>query len=228
MSTVPLVCLKGVSKSYFTPGGEVRVLRDVNLALFEKEFAIVTGPSGSGKTTLLNLVSMLDIPTAGSVFFRERPVHLLTEQDRCELRKRHIGMVFQRFHLLRDRTALENVVFRFRYVLPSPPDVEQRAHKALEWVGLAHVEGTRARFLSAGEMQRVAIARAIVLPPDLLVADEPTGNLDRDAATAVMDCFERLHAELGMTILLVTHNEALLRFASAHYICRDGILERVR
>lgn len=216
--------MRGVWKSYATPRGPLHVLRGMNLAIEPGTFVVITGPSGSGKSTFLNLASLLDTPTEGEVRFGGRVVSTLTETDLCALRKERIGMVFQKFCLLTHRTALENVLFRFRYLDTPARDARRFAEDALARVGLAEQADQPVRLMSGGEMQRVAIARAVARRPDMLVADEPTGNLDRAAAEGVMETFRALNAD-GITILLVTHNEALLRFASRHLVCRDGRLE---
>lgn len=219
----PILHLSGVEKSFPAAGGAVRVLRGVDLEVRAGDFAVLTGPSGSGKSTLLHLCALLDRPTAGALHLDGLPAHALSDDRLAALRRDRVGMIFQRFHLLPHRTALDNVMFRFRYAAP-PPDAAARARAALEEVGLGPLAGRRARLLSGGEMQRVAIARALALRPALLVADEPTGNLDRAAAEAVMACLAREHAA-GLTVLLVTHNEQLLRYATRHFICRDGRVE---
>ncbi|HRZ11284.1 MAG TPA: ATP-binding cassette domain-containing protein [Kiritimatiellia bacterium] len=212
-----------VRKSFPSPAGRVEVLRGVDLEIRRGEFVMVTGPSGSGKTTLLNLAALLDFPTSGRLTFQGRELAGLAEDSLCDLRKRAIGVVFQRFCLLPRRTALENVLFRFRYVGGAEAETRRAALAALDTVGLAALADRPVRVLSAGEMQRVAIARAVALRPELLVADEPTGNLDAASTAAVMDCFRRLNVE-GLTVLLVTHNEGLLRYATRHLVCVEGTL----
>lgn len=219
--------MRDVSRWFETPGGTVRVLEGVNLTLRSGDFAMLTGPSGSGKTTLVNLATLMDRPNAGTVLFNGEDVGCLDEVARAEVRKMHIGIVFQRFHLLMGRSVLDNVRFRFRYIRSSLAEATERARDALRVVGLDHLSDRPARVLSAGEMQRVAIARAIAMPPALLVADEPTGNLDHAATTGIMECFARLNKERGIAILLVTHNESLLRFATRHLLCRDGAVVEV-
>ncbi len=223
-STVPVFSMQGVWKSFPTPRGPVDVLRGVSLEIEEGSFVIITGPSGSGKSTFLNLASLLDTPTKGTVHFGGRVVSTLNENELCAIRKERLGMVFQKFCLLTHRSAIENVAFRFRYLSLPEHEVRARARQALDRVGLASHADQPVRLMSGGEMQRVAIARAVAQRPDLLVADEPTGNLDRAAAESVMETFRELNAD-GITVLLVTHNEALLRYATRHLICREGKLE---
>ena len=223
-ATTPVLEMRGVRKSFPSPQGPVDVLRGIDLEVSPGEFVVVTGPSGSGKSTFLNLAGLLDHPTGGSVRFGGQEVSSLDEDELSHVRARRIGVVFQRFCLLPRRSALENVLFRFRYV-DEEDEAEARSHAtaALETVGLASAANRPARLLSAGEMQRVAVARAVALKPDLLVADEPTGNLDRQATTGVMECFKRLNDE-GITVLMVTHNESLLSYAGRSLTCRDGVI----
>ena len=218
--------LRDVRRHFVSSHGRVDVLRGVDLKVKPGEYIIVTGPSGSGKTTLLNIASLMEQPTGGNVVFDGQDVTSLDEELLCFIRKERVGVVFQRFYLLPHRSAIENVMFRFRYVGEEEDTARKRAEEALEIVGLAHAKDRPARVLSVGEMQRVAIARAVALRPRLLVADEPTGNLDHASADSVMACFDRLNKD-GITILMVTHNEGLLSHARRHLECRDGVLKDV-
>jgi putative ABC transport system ATP-binding protein len=199
------------------------VLRGVNLAIHEGEFVAITGPSGSGKSTFLNLAALLDNPTEGSVLFEGIDVSGMGEKALSEIRKRKVGMVFQNFFLLPHRSALDNVIFRFRYLDMGRAEAAERAREALDLIGITHLARQPARLLSGGEMQRVAIARAVALRPRLLLADEPTGNLDSQSAGVVMDSFRRLN-DTGISVLLATHNEGLLKYCSRLLVCRDGRL----
>lgn len=223
MSTAsqPVLSLERVTKVFATARTAVTVLREVDLILRAGDFVTVTGPSGAGKTTLLNLAALLDRPTAGRVAFDGRDVSRLDDAGLGALRKHRVGMVFQRFCLLSHRTVLENVLFRFRYLEIPRAEAIERARAALADMGLTSHTDQPARLLSGGEMQRTAIARAIALPSDLLVVDEPTGNLDAASAGDVMQRFAELNRR-GMTILLATHNTAWLRYGSRHVACRDG------
>jgi len=214
----------GVEKRFDTANGPVKVLKGLDLSIEQGEFVAITGPSGSGKSTLLHLAALLDQPSAGAVYFNGRSVQGLDEEELCELRKLQVGMVFQKYCLLPHRSVLDNVMFRYRYIPHDREAVAQRARDVLQAMGLSELTQRPARVLSGGEMQRVAIARAVLLPPLLLVADEPTGNLDIHAARIVMDGFRRLHEE-GLTILLVTHNESLLDYCTRHLVCSDGTLQ---
>ncbi|MDA0576922.1 MAG: ABC transporter ATP-binding protein [Verrucomicrobia bacterium] len=223
--TPPVLHLANVGKSYPTPAGPVEVLRAVNLQVHAAEFVVITGPSGSGKTTLLSIAGLLDAPSTGTVAFAGKALPQNDERALRHVRSHHIGMIFQRFHLLEHRSVVENVMFRYRYLPHDRADVRRRALALLDEFGLADTADRPARVLSAGERQRVAIARAVVLPPMLLIADEPTGNLDAASADRVMACFRSLHRQ-GITVMLVTHNLSLCAYATRHLRCVDrGLAE---
>lgn len=213
--SAPVLSLSSVGKTFGSGAHAVRVLDAVDLDVPDGEFLMVTGPSGSGKSTFLHLAALLDVPSSGRVSLLGEDMTSAGEARLSRARAERLGMVFQRYALLGRRTALENVMFRFRYTGHQPREARRLAAGALERVHLSHAAGREARVLSGGEMQRVAIARAIAARPALLVADEPTGNLDAAAARAVMDVFGELHTG-GMTIVMVTHNLRLLDYASRH------------
>ena len=217
--------LENVRKTFRAAGGEVEVLRGVSLSLGAGEFGVITGPSGSGKTTLLMVAGLLQPADGGHVRFDGDDISGLGEKELADIRKRGIGMVFQKFCLMPHRSARDNVEFRFRYLDEAPRAAREMALAALERVGLAGKATQAARLLSAGEMQRVAIARALALPPKLLLADEPTGNLDPESAARVMGLFRELNRE-GMSILLVTHNPEWVAPGTAHWTMHDGHLAR--
>jgi putative ABC transport system ATP-binding protein len=219
----PILTMTGVSKTFATATAPVTVLQAVNVTLYPGDFVAVTGPSGSGKTTFLNLAALLDRPTTGHIVLGQQELSALDGPALDALRKHRVGMVFQRFCLLSHRTVLENVLFRFRYLDTPREEALRLARQALADLGLEHHAAQPARLLSGGEMQRVAIARAVALPPDLLLVDEPTGNLDHTAADGVMRCFETLNRR-GITILLATHNPALLTYCSRCLGFRNGTL----
>lgn len=220
----PVLHMQAVQKSYGTPQGSAMVLRRVNLNIHEGEFVVITGPSGSGKSTCLHLAALLDMPTAGQVLLDGDDVSRLPDRESCHLRATRIGMVFQKYCLIPHRSVIDNVIFRFRYLEHNPDETMALARHALDIVGIGHLAGRTARLLSGGEMQRVAIARAIALRPRLLIADEPTGNLDHTTTLAVMEHFRRLNND-GITILMVTHNPLLLDYCSRHVSCADGIID---
>jgi len=217
-----VISFSNVDKSFPGPRGPVAVLRDINVEIAEGDFVAITGPSGSGKTTFLNLVGLMDRPSAGRLFFDGTDVGLLSERKLSAFRKTRVGMVFQKFNLLPHRSALQNVAFRFRYVNERAAAVRSQCMNALAAVGMGPHRNQPARLLSGGEMQRVAIARAVALRPRLLIADEPTGNLDAESARVVMEIFQQLNRDEGITVLLATHNLALLEYASRHVVFESG------
>jgi len=220
----PILEFRGVGRSYDSASGTQAVLRDVDVQFYPGEFSAITGPSGSGKSTFLNLCALLDEPTTGEIYFDGIAVSGLSESLLCSLRKKAVGMVFQHYCLLPYRTVLENVLFRFRYLDMDSAECRELAVNALAMVGLAGFEDKSTHLLSGGEMQRVGIARAIALKPRLLVADEPTGNLDSESAAQVMGCLQDIGEGKDMTILVVTHDKSLLRYTSRHLSCSDGAL----
>lgn len=220
----PILQLNNLKKSFPSPDGHVEVLRGINLTVERGDFLMITGPSGSGKSTILNLSAMLDTPTSGTIRFNGKEVSDLEDFELCRIRKKEIGMVFQKFCLLPHRSVMDNVLFRFRYLEEVPENAFKLASDILHQIGLGNISSRYARLLSAGEMQRTAIARAMVLRPTLLVADEPTGNLDGASTHTVMECFRALN-QSGLTIIMVTHNQNLLEFGTKHKICREGLLE---
>jgi putative ABC transport system ATP-binding protein len=220
MSEPPLLRAERLCKTY--PDGQVRALIDVSLGIGRGEYVAVMGSSGSGKSTLLNLLGALDNPTGGEVFFEERPLRAFGDLNTFRARK--IGFVFQSFFLLPTLTAAENVQVP---MFEAPLNARRRAQKALELlreVGMAHRVGHRPGQLSVGERQRVAIARALANDPVLLLADEPTGNLDSQTAGEVLDLFDGLHRDRGMTLVVVTHGEDVAARAQRVLRMRDGRL----
>lgn len=215
--------MMGVARRFDSPTGPVEVLRSVNLDVGASDFLMITGPSGSGKSTLLHLLGLLDLPSAGRILFDGKDVSGLGDPARTRIRRDHIGMVFQRFCLLPHRSLLDNVRFRFRYTGHSREEANGLSDQALAQVGLESVGHRVARLASAGEMQRAAIARAVALKPTLLIADEPTGNLDSANTRTVMDCFLRIRDQ-GIAIVMATHNEHLLTYATRHLTLQDGVL----
>ena len=211
-----MIALEGIGRTYTRPGGApVRALREVSLAIERGEFLAVVGASGSGKSTLMNVLGLLDRPDAGRYRLDGEDVSHLGIDAQARLRNRRIGFVFQSFHLLPRTSALENVELPLLY--SDRATVSGLGRRALEAVGLADRIDHKPSELSGGQQQRVAIARALVNEPDLLLADEPTGNLDEQAAREIMDIFHTLHAA-GRTIVLVTHDPNLA--AHCDRICR--------
>lgn len=210
-------------KSHQLDGSLVHALRGVSLVIESGEYVAITGPSGCGKTTLLQLLGGIDTPTSGSVSILGTPLDRLGDRDLTRIRLTRIGFVFQRFHLLPVLTAAENVELPMAEAGVPRADRRRRARELLDYVGLADRAGHRATQLSGGEMQRVAIARALANRPALLLADEPTGELDAATGAEVLGLFRRLHAD-GTTLVVVTHDEQLAREAGRIVRLRDGAL----
>ncbi len=201
--------LADVRRSYRVGPVTAEVLRGVDLEVGAGDLLSIMGPSGSGKTTLMNIIGLLDRPSSGACLLDGRDVAGLRDDELSALRNRHIGFVFQSFHLLPQLTALENVCLPLVYRGMARPEMRRRAAAVLESVGMAERTGHRPDQLSGGQKQRVAIARALVGEPALLLADEPTGALDTDTAAEVMGLIRRLNAERGITVLIITHDPSV-------------------
>src|SRR6266542_2747134 len=215
---------ENLCKTYAREGAPVTVFTDLSFELQEGVFAAVMGPSGVGKSTLLHLLGGIDSPDAGRVEVFGQALEVLPPRERARFRNEHIGFVFQFHHLLPEFTAEENVAFPHRIAGEPTPEARRRAAAMLDRVGLLERRDHRPRALSGGEQQRVAIARALARGPGLLLADEPTGNLDADSSGAVFDLLEQLHRERGMTTVLVTHNPDLAsRCDTIYLMSREGI-----
>lgn len=221
----PVVDLREVSRSFAGPPA-VTALHPVSLRVPRGEYLSIVGPSGSGKSTLLNLLGLLDRPSTGEYWLDGIPTHAAGERQRTALRGGLIGFVFQAFHLLPHRTVLENVLLATMYSGLPREERLRRAYGALQRVGLEHRLGFRPTTLSGGERQRVAVARAVVTAPRLLLADEPTGNLDTVTSGEVLDLFDELHAD-GLTLLVITHDDAVAARAQRRVRITDGVLREV-
>ncbi|MFH2125249.1 MAG: ABC transporter ATP-binding protein [Pseudomonadota bacterium] len=203
-----VIQLKGITKTYYRGKVETPVLLGIDLHVREGEFLAIMGPSGSGKSTLLHILGLLDRPTGGSYRLDGIEVSSLSDDELARLRNDKLGFVFQAFHLLPKSTALDNVLLPFTYAGHFPEDANERARRALGRVGLEHRLHHRPGEMSGGECQRVAIARALVNDPEVIFADEPTGNLDQRSSLEIISILQGLHAE-GRTIVLVTHDTAV-------------------
>jgi len=212
---------RGVGRVFPMPAGPVTALRDVSLRIDSSDYVAITGPSGCGKSTLLHLVGCVDTPTSGSIVFEERDVRAMSEAERSRIRLTRIGFVFQRFFLLPMLTARENVELPQAEAGAAAAPRRRRAAELLDYVGLADRADHLPSQLSGGEMQRVAIARALANRPALLVADEPTGELDEETGAHVAELFDRVHAD-GTAILVVTHNPMLALRASRRLTMKSG------
>ncbi|GLZ06385.1 macrolide ABC transporter ATP-binding protein [Actinomadura sp. NBRC 104412] len=224
--TGPALEAVDVTRAYTMEGVEVQALRGVSLRIDEGEFVAIVGPSGSGKSTLMHLLGCLDRPTSGTLRIGGRDVARLSGNELAELRNSLIGFVFQSFHLLPRTTARENVALPLVYRGVPRAERRRRAVDALTSVGLEHRVGHRPGQMSGGEQQRVAIARALVGAPRVVLADEPTGNLDTRTGHEVMDLLERLNRERGVAVVLVTHEPDVAERARRRVHIRDGLIER--
>jgi putative ABC transport system ATP-binding protein len=218
----PVVRFEKVSKIYGAGDAEVRALDDVDLAIERGEFVAIMGASGSGKSTAMNVIGCLDVPTSGTFRFHGVDVGALEPNQRALLRRHYIGFVFQGLNLLARTTALENVELPLAYRRVPARERRERALEALAAVGLADRAGHTPAELSGGQQQRVAIARALVCQPSLLLADEPTGNLDSAKKIEIMELLVRLNETLGITIAMVTHEPGMSEFVSRVIVFRDG------
>ncbi|MCP5285971.1 MAG: ABC transporter ATP-binding protein [Burkholderiaceae bacterium] len=224
-STPPLIALRGITRVYGSGSAEVRALRGVDLDIAAGEFVAIMGPSGSGKSTAMNILGCLDTPSAGEYRFRGVPVQRLDRDQRALLRRRHLGFVFQGFNLLARTTAAENVELPLLYRGEPAAARRRAAREALAAVGLAGRENHTPAELSGGQQQRVAIARALVTQPSVLLADEPTGNLDTARSQEIMELLARLNQERGITVLMVTHEPDMAAYARRVVRFVDGLVE---
>ena len=216
-----LIQLQGVEKVFFTDELETHALAGVHLEIREGEYVAVSGPSGCGKTTLLSILGLLDTPTQGSYLLEDHPVAHLTPAQRARIRNRRIGFIFQAFNLISDLTVYENVELPLTYRGVSSADRKRRVEEALARVGMSHRAKHYPAQLSGGQQQRVAVARAVAGDPAILLADEPTGNLDSTNGEAVMDLLHDLHVQ-GATICMVTHDPRYAMHADRTVRLFDG------
>ena len=222
----PVIRLENVFKTYDLGEIQVQALRGVSLEVYEGEFVAVMGPSGSGKSTIMNILGCLDRPTKGRYFLDGVDVSGMTKTELARIRNRKLGFVFQQFNLLSRTSAVENVELPTVYAGISPGERTKRAMEALTRVGLADRAGHHPSQLSGGQQQRVAIARGLVNRPSILLADEPTGNLDSRTSVEIMDILQTLNNEQGITIVLVTHEPDIAQYAKRNLLFRDGKLKR--
>ncbi len=219
-----MVNLQGIARRYRVGGQHVDALAGVDLTVPAGQFVAIVGPSGSGKSTLLNILGCLDRPSAGRYELDGIDVSTFDDERASDFRNRRIGFVFQSFHLLPRLSVLENVLLPRRFLREPAPDIEIRAHALLERIGLGQRKDHRPEQLSGGQMQRVAIARALLMRPALLLADEPTGNLDSRSAGEVLGMIDEVHGQ-GQTVILVTHDHDVAARAQRRVQVRDGKVE---
>ena len=216
--------MDNIQKSYYLGKQELKVLKGITLDIFKEEYVALMGPSGSGKSTLMNLLGCLDSPTAGSYFLNGADVSKMQDDALAEVRNKEIGFVFQQFNLLPRLTAVENVALPLIYNGTPKKERTESALEMLDRVGLADRSHHKPNELSGGQNQRVAIARALVNNPSIILADEPTGNLDSKTSVEIMHIFDKIQAA-GNTVILVTHEEDIAHYAHRIIRLRDGIIE---
>ncbi|WP_108790204.1 ATP-binding cassette domain-containing protein [Erythrobacter sp. Alg231-14] len=226
MSQQPLIELEGITKVFGSGPAAFQALKGVDLTIDHGQFVAIMGPSGSGKSTTMNILGCLDVPTRGKFKFRGVEVQRLNRDQRSLLRRRYLGFVFQGFNLLSRTTALENVELPLLYRGEKKSVRRAAAMHALDQVGLAPWATHTPAELSGGQQQRVAIARALVSDPNVLLADEPTGNLDSERSVEIMELLRKLNSD-GITVIMVTHEEEMAAFAKTIVHFRDGLVDRI-
>ncbi len=219
-----IIRISGLKKIYKMGNQQVNALNGADLVIRENEYVAIMGPSGSGKSTMMNILGCLDTPTEGSYILNGTDVSKMEDSQLAEVRNKEIGFVFQSFNLLPRYTALENTALPLIYAGFSKEEREEKARKALETVGLGERTTHRPSELSGGQRQRVAIARALINNPSIILADEPTGNLDTKTSVDIMNLFEQIHNN-GNTVIVVTHEEDIARYAKRIIRLRDGKIE---
>jgi putative ABC transport system ATP-binding protein len=220
-----LISLSGIQKRYDLGEQVVYALRDINLEIMRGEYVALMGPSGSGKSTLMNIIGCLDTPTAGTYILNGKQVSSMSDSELSHIRNQEIGFVFQTFNLLSRLTAIDNVALPLVYAGVSKKERTERAKAALNDVGLSDRMNHKPNELSGGQRQRVAVARSLINNPSILLADEPTGNLDTNTSKEIMALFDEIHGR-GNTIILVTHEEDIARYAKRMVRVRDGVVEK--
>lgn len=221
-----IISLKNLSKSYNIAGKPFYALKEINLSFVEGEFTGIVGPSGSGKTTLLNIIGSLDSPSGGEAIVLEKNISSLNHSESARLRNYNIGFIFQVFNLLPVYTVYENVEFALLLQNFSQDERKKLVLQALKWVGLENHKDKKPDKLSGGESQRVAIARAIVKKPKILLADEPTANLDAENAHSILKTMKKINKELGTTFIFSTHDEKVMKYLNRTIILKDGNIEK--
>lgn len=219
-----LLEMKNITKSFRMGDSTIEILKGISFSVEPKDYLSITGPSGSGKSTLMHLIGCLDTPTSGTYTIEGEDVSHMSSDQLARIRNKHIGFVFQKFHLLPDLRAIDNVALPQLYAGKSEVEAQKEAKKMLELVSLKDRVTYYPNQLSGGQQQRVAIARALVNNPDIILADEPTGNLDTITGTTIMNIFEHLNKEHGVTIVIVTHDLELAQKMNRMIKLRDGLI----
>ncbi|MDN3493605.1 ABC transporter ATP-binding protein [Winogradskyella bathintestinalis] len=221
-----IISLKHITKRFKVGEGEFTALKDINLEFNKGEFAGFVGPSGSGKTTLLNIIGSLDSPTEGEALVMNKDIATLSHKASAKLRNHHIGLIFQVYNLLPVYTVYENVEFALLLQNHTKAQRHKMVMEALDWVGLTNLANKKPDKISGGEGQRVAIARAMVKRPELVIADEPTANLDAENAHIILKMMKKLNKELNTTFLFSTHDEKVMKYLNRIVSLRDGAVEK--
>ena len=219
-----MITMENITKSYKMGTQTVHALRGVDMKLQEGEFVAIMGPSGSGKSTLMNIIGCLDVPTGGTYTLDGIDVSQMTDDEQARIRNRRVGFVFQQFNLLPRTAAIKQVALPLMYAGLGRGERFKRSQEALQMVGLGDRIDHRPDELSGGQQQRVAIARALVTEPGIILADEPTGNLDSQSGVELMQIFKRLHEEQGITLILITHDPEVAALAERTIWIRDGVI----
>ena len=220
-----MITMENITKSYEMGTQTVHALRGVDMKLLEGDFVAIMGPSGSGKSTLMNIVGCLDVPTGGVYTLDGIDVSQMTDDEQARIRNKRVGFVFQQFNLLPRTPAIKQVALPLMYAGVGRGERMQQAEEALRMVGLGDRTDHRPDELSGGQQQRVAVARALVTEPAIILADEPTGNLDSQSGREVMQIFKRLHQDQGITLILITHDPEVADQAERTIWIRDGVVE---
>jgi putative ABC transport system ATP-binding protein len=222
-----IIAAQGVKRRYVTGGEEVWALKGLDLEIYRGEFLSIMGPSGSGKSTFFNQLGALDVPTEGKVLFEGQSLFDLPERQQAWVRSRKLGYIFQNYNLIGVMTALQNVMLPATFAGDSKAEAERKATEVLERVGLSHRLTHKPNELSGGQQQRVAVARALVNSPEVILADEPTANLDSKTGGELIELLSQLNRERGVTIICATHDHKMLQASQRICAIRDGIIDRV-
>ncbi|MFC1626697.1 ABC transporter ATP-binding protein [Patescibacteria group bacterium] len=222
--TKPLIELLNIQKTYFSPGGDYQAIKGIDLTIMKGEFVAIMGASGSGKSTLMNIIGALDSPTSGTYKLNGKNISKYTEDQLAEIRNKEIGFIFQSFNLLPRTTVLANVEKPMVYADIPGKERRRRAMEVLELVGISDKANNLSNHISGGQIQRVAVARALAMNPPLLLADEPTGNLDTKMAYEIMDFIKQLN-DKDHTIILITHEHDIASYAKRIIQLKDGLIE---
>jgi len=225
MKQNPILHLDDVWKSYdMGKAGELTVLKKINLQVEDREFVAITGPSGSGKSTMMNIVGALDIPSQGTVYLEDKNIAKMRESSLAVLRGKTVGFIFQQFNLIPTLSAVENVMLPMEFIEEDPSLIKKRAIELLTVLGLGDRIHHKPNELSGGQQQRVAIARALANNPKIVLADEPTGNLDSETGKFVMDFLGKINKKQGRTVILITHDLHLIKYAKRVVYLKDGVI----